>query len=92
MTPESESTLFSPLTLGDMRFPNRAWISPMCQYSAGADGVPLNWHLVHLGQFATGGTGLVVTEATAVSPEGRLSLRDTGLWTEEQVSGWKPKP
>ncbi|EPR75021.1 NADH:flavin oxidoreductase/NADH oxidase [Leifsonia rubra CMS 76R] len=62
----------------------------MCQYSAGSDGVPLNWHLVHLGQFAIGGTGLILTEATAVSPEGRLSLNDTGLWTDEQAAGWKP--
>ncbi|MDJ0334012.1 NADH:flavin oxidoreductase/NADH oxidase [Salinibacterium sp. G-O1] len=90
MTPDIGSVLFSPLTLGDVTFPNRAWISPMCQYSAGADGIPNNWHLVHLGQFALGGTGLILTEATAVSPEGRLSPNDTGLWTDAQAAGWKP--
>ncbi|QAV70796.1 NADH:flavin oxidoreductase/NADH oxidase [Salinibacterium sp. UTAS2018] len=86
----SASELFSPLTIGDVTFSNRAWVSPMCQYSAGADGVPLNWHLIHLGQFAMGGTGLILTEATSVSPEGRLSPHDTGLWNDEQAAGWKP--
>lgn len=86
----SASHLFSPLTIGDVTFANRAWVSPMCQYSAGSDGVPLNWHLVHLGQFAMGGTGLILTEATSVSPEGRLSPQDTGLWNDEQAAGWKP--
>lgn len=86
----SASHLFSPLTIGDVTFANRAWVSPMCQYSAGADGVPLNWHLIHLGQFAMGGTGLILTEATSVSPEGRLSPHDTGLWNDEQAAGWKP--
>jgi 2,4-dienoyl-CoA reductase-like NADH-dependent reductase (Old Yellow Enzyme family) len=90
MTKGTESMLLSPLTLGNITFPNRAWISPMCQYSADTDGVPLNWHLVHLGQFAAGGTGLILTEATAVSAEGRLSPNDTGLWTDEQAAGWKP--
>lgn len=89
MSAKSDSILFSPLTLGDLTIPNRAWISPMCQYSAGANGVPNAWHLVHLGQFALGGTGLILTEATAVSPEGRLSPNDTGLWTKEQAAGWK---
>ncbi|GAB3281978.1 NADH:flavin oxidoreductase/NADH oxidase [Parasphingorhabdus pacifica] len=59
----------------------------MCQYSA-TNGVPDDWHLVHLGQFATGGAGLVIAEATAVSPEGRISPADTGLWNDEQVAAW----
>ncbi|MEO7349255.1 MAG: NADH:flavin oxidoreductase/NADH oxidase, partial [Terrimesophilobacter sp.] len=90
MTTGLRSMLLSPLTIGDVTFANRAWISPMCQYSAGADGVPLTWHLIHLGQFATGGSGLIFTEATAVSPEGRLSPNDTGLWTDAQADGWRP--
>lgn len=59
----------------------------MCQYSA-TNGVPDDWHLVHLSQFATGGAGLVIAEATAVSPEGRISPADTGLWNDEQVAAW----
>ncbi len=60
----------------------------MCQYSA-EDGVPGDWHLVHLGQFAVGGAGLVLTEATAVTPEGRISPSDTGLWNDEQAAAWR---
>ncbi len=68
---------------------NRLWISPMCQYSVFAeDGLPTDWHLVHLGQFAVGGAGVVFTEATAVSPEGRISPRDTGIWSDEQAHAW----
>src|SRR4051794_22663463 len=59
----------------------------MCQYSA-VDGVPNDWHLVHLGSFARGGAGLVFTEATAVVPEGRISPEDTGLWNDEQQAAW----
>jgi 2,4-dienoyl-CoA reductase-like NADH-dependent reductase (Old Yellow Enzyme family) len=59
----------------------------MCQYSA-VDGVPNDWHLVHLGSFARGGAGLVLTEATAVSPEGRISPADTGIWNDEQAAAW----
>jgi 2,4-dienoyl-CoA reductase-like NADH-dependent reductase (Old Yellow Enzyme family) len=59
----------------------------MCQYSA-VDGVPNDWHLVHLGSFARGGAGLVFTEATAVAPEGRISPEDTGLWNDEQQAAW----
>ncbi|MFR9728984.1 NADH:flavin oxidoreductase/NADH oxidase [Saccharopolyspora sp. MS10] len=82
------SHLFDPIKLGDTEIRNRAWVSPMCQYSA-VDGVPGDWHLVHLGQFATGGAGLVMAEATAVVPEGRISAADTGLWNDEQVSAWR---
>ncbi|HEY8372026.1 MAG TPA: NADH:flavin oxidoreductase/NADH oxidase [Pseudonocardiaceae bacterium] len=80
--------LFRPFTLRGTTFHNRIWVSPMCQYSAGTDGVPNDWHLVHLGQFALGGAGLVITEATAVSPEGRISPGDTGLWDDAQVEAW----
>lgn len=86
---DETTTLVTPLTLRGLTLPNRTWISAMCQYSAGADGVPTTWHTVHLGQFATGGAGLVLTEATAVVPEGRLSPRDTGLWDDRQAEAWK---
>ncbi len=79
--------LFSPLTLGNVTLRNRIAISPMCEYSA-IDGVPSDWHLVHLGSRAVGGAGLVFTEATAVSPEGRISLGDTGLWNDAQERAW----
>lgn len=81
------SQLFTPITLRDLTVRNRAWVSPMCQYSA-LDGVPNDWHLVHLGSFARGGAGLVFTEATAVVPEGRISPEDTGLWNDEQQQVW----
>ena len=81
------STLFSPRTLRGTTFRNRAWVSPMCQYSA-QDGMPDDWHLVHLGSRAVGGAGLVLTEATAVSPQGRISPQDTGIWNDEQVAAW----
>lgn len=80
--------LFTPLTLRSVVFKNRAWVSPMCQYSA-HDGVVGPWHLVHLGSFATGGAGLVMAEATAVNPEGRISIACPGLWNDEQVDAWR---
>jgi len=80
--------LFTPLTLRGTTFPNRVWLAPMCQYSA-VDGVPNDWHLVHLGTRAVGGFGLVIAEATAVVPEGRITLQDTGLWDDEQVTAWR---
>lgn len=79
--------LFSPLVLRSVTARNRAWVAPMCQYSA-FDGVPNDWHLVHLGSFARGGAGLVLTEATAVSPEGRISPVDTGIWNDGQAQAW----
>ncbi|WP_326566841.1 hypothetical protein VSH64_34015 [Amycolatopsis rhabdoformis] len=82
------SRLFEPLSLRGLTLPNRAWVSPMCQYSA-ADGVPNDWHLVHLGQFAVGGAGLVLTEASAVVPEGRISPQDAGIWNDEQAEAWR---
>ncbi|MDW4573297.1 NADH:flavin oxidoreductase/NADH oxidase [Microbacterium sp. M3] len=83
------SRLFTPLTLRDVTVRNRLWVSPMCQYSA-VDGVPQEWHHTHLAQFASGGAGLIVAEATAVSPEGRISPDDTGLWNDEQRDAWAP--
>jgi 2,4-dienoyl-CoA reductase-like NADH-dependent reductase (Old Yellow Enzyme family) len=62
----------------------------MCQYSAAADGLPNDWHLVHLGRFAVGGSGLVMTEATAVIPDGRITPADTGLWNDDQAARWQP--
>ncbi|WP_460329227.1 oxidoreductase, partial [Actinopolyspora lacussalsi] len=82
------SMLFEPIKFRDIEIRNRAWVAPMCQYSA-TEGVPDDWHLVHLGQFATGGAGLVLSEATAVVPEGRISPADTGLYNDEQVAAWR---
>lgn len=79
--------LFSPLKLRGLTIRNRAWISPMCQYSA-VDGVPQPWHLVHLGARAAGGAGLVIAEATGIEPEGRITLGCTGIWNDEQVAAW----
>ncbi len=81
--------LFSPIRLRDLTVRNRVWVAPMCQYSA-VDGMPEHWHLVHLGSFARGGAGLVLTEATAVSPEGRISPADTGIWNDAQRDAWAP--
>jgi 2,4-dienoyl-CoA reductase-like NADH-dependent reductase (Old Yellow Enzyme family) len=76
--------LFDQLKLRDVRFKNRIAVSPMCQYSS-EDGFANDWHLVHLGAFATGGAGLVSTEASAVTPEGRISPQDLGIWKDEQI-------
>lgn len=81
----SHSTLFTPLTLRDVTLRNRTVVSPMCQYSA-HDGLANDWHLVHLGQFAMGGFGLVFTEATAVAAAGRITHGDLGLWTDAHVA------
>ncbi|MBK0369753.1 NADH:flavin oxidoreductase/NADH oxidase [Flavobacterium agrisoli] len=82
------SLLFSPLTIKNRTFKNRIVISPMCQYSA-EDGFANNWHLVHLGSRAVGGAGLIIQEATAVSPEGRISPEDLGIWKDEHVQKLK---
>jgi 2,4-dienoyl-CoA reductase-like NADH-dependent reductase (Old Yellow Enzyme family) len=81
--------LFESLTLRKTTFKNRIVVSPMCQYSA-TDGVPNNWHLVHLGSRAVGGAGLILAEATGVTPEGRISPGCTGLWNDTQLEAWKP--
>ena len=78
------STLFSPLSIKGLTFKNRIAISPMCQYSA-TDGFANDWHLIHLGSRATGGAALIIQEATAVSPEGRISPGDLGLWKDEHI-------
>jgi 2,4-dienoyl-CoA reductase-like NADH-dependent reductase (Old Yellow Enzyme family) len=80
--------LFSPLTLRDVTFRNRIFVSPMCQYSC-TDGIPNDWHLIHLGSRAVGGAGLVMVEATAVTPEGRISPADTGLWNDAQAEAFE---
>ncbi|UHD16723.1 NADH:flavin oxidoreductase/NADH oxidase [Thiocapsa bogorovii] len=77
------SALFQPFTLKDVRLRNRIAVPPMCQYSA-IDGFVNDWHLVHLAGLARGGAGLVIVEATAVSPEGRITPNCTGLWNDEQ--------
>jgi 2,4-dienoyl-CoA reductase-like NADH-dependent reductase (Old Yellow Enzyme family) len=83
--------LFDPIELRGVRMRNRIWVAPMCQYSVlERDGVPTSWHLVHLGSYAIGRAGLVFTEATAVSPEGRISPEDTGIWNERQAAAWRP--
>ncbi|WP_345752327.1 NADH:flavin oxidoreductase/NADH oxidase [Microbacterium rhizophilus] len=82
------SLLFTPLTLRDVTTRNRLWVAPMCQYSA-EDGMPNDWHHVHLAQFASGGAGLVVAEATAVVPEGRISPQDTGIWDDAHRDAWR---
>ncbi len=78
------SQLFSPLTLRGITLRNRIGVSPMCQYSS-TDGFATDWHLVHLGSFATGGAGLIISEATAVVPEGRISPQDLGIWDDRHV-------
>jgi 2,4-dienoyl-CoA reductase-like NADH-dependent reductase (Old Yellow Enzyme family) len=83
------SRLFTPMKIRDHEAQNRLWVSPMCQYSA-ADGVPNEWHLVHLGALAVGGPGLILAEATAVVPEGRISPACTGLWNDTQAEAWAP--
>ena len=83
------SQLFTPLKINDVSFRNRVFVSPMCQYSA-HDGLPNNWHLVHLGSRAVGGAGMVMVEATAVTPEGRISLGDLGIWSDAHAEGLMP--
>lgn len=83
------SALFDPLTLRGLTVRNRIWLAPMCQYSVDrGDGVPTDWHLVNLGARAQGGFGLLLTEATAVTPDGRISPQDTGLWNDAQRDAW----
>jgi len=81
--------LFTPFELRALTLRNRVVIAPMCQYAA-ADGLPNEWHLVHLGRFATGGAGLVITEASAVNPQGRITHSDAGIWSDRQAEAWKP--
>lgn len=80
-------SLFDPLTIRNLTLRNRIGISPMCMYSAD-DGVPNDWHLVHLGSRAAGGSGLIIAEATGVEARGRISFGDSGLWNDKQTAGW----
>ncbi|MFD1603364.1 NADPH dehydrogenase NamA [Flavobacterium artemisiae] len=82
------SQLFSPLTIKKITLKNRIVISPMCQYSS-VDGFANDWHLVHLGSRAVGGVGLIIQEATAVSPEARISPSDLGIWKDEHIEKLK---
>jgi len=84
----SQPQLFTPIALRGVSARNRIVISPMCQYSAD-EGVANDWHLVHLGKFAQGGAGIVMTEATAVNPEGRITHGDLGLWNDAQIAPLK---
>ncbi|MFF7277136.1 NADH:flavin oxidoreductase/NADH oxidase [Streptomyces griseorubiginosus] len=87
------SALFEPFTLRDVTMANRVWMPPMCQYSAAPDGpeagAPNDWHFAHYAARAAGGTGLVVVEATGVSPEGRISPYDLGIWNDTQVEAFR---
>lgn len=83
------SHLFSPLQLRSVRFSNRIFVSPMCQYSS-ENGMPNEWHFVHLGSRAVGGAALVFVEASGVTPEGRITLWDAGLWSQAHAAAWAP--
>ena len=83
----ADPILFRPFTLRTLDIRNRLWVAPMCQYSVDAeDGVVGDWHLQHLGGLARGGAGLVIMEATGVTPEGRISPRCPGIWSDEQIA------
>ncbi|WP_159765843.1 NADH:flavin oxidoreductase/NADH oxidase [Streptomyces sp. HM190] len=87
------SVLFEPYRLRELTIPNRVWMPPMCQYSAAPEGpgtgAPGDWHFAHYAARATGGTGLIIVEATAVAPEGRISPYDLGLWNDTQVEAFR---
>ena len=80
--------MFAPFKLREMKLENRVTVSPMAMYSA-VDGVPNDFHFVHYGERAMGGAGLLFTEMTCVSPEGRISPGCTGMWNAEQLAAWK---
>ncbi|HXT79659.1 MAG TPA: NADH:flavin oxidoreductase/NADH oxidase, partial [Acetobacteraceae bacterium] len=80
--------LFTPLTLRGITLPNRAVLAPMVQYRA-QDGVPLDFHMAHLGKFALGRFGVVMTEATSVEPRGRVTHACPGIWNDTQAAAWK---
>jgi 2,4-dienoyl-CoA reductase-like NADH-dependent reductase (Old Yellow Enzyme family) len=83
------SKLFTPLQMRSLTLRNRIFVSPMCQYSC-HDGLPNDWHMVHLGSRAVGGAAMVIVEATAVAPEGRISPSDCGLWNDAQAEAFAP--
>ena len=78
------AVLFEPLSIRSIQLKNRIVVSPMCEYSS-EDGFANDWHLVHLGSRAVGGAGLIITEAAAVTPEGRITPHDLGIWKDEHV-------
>ena len=82
------SRLFSPIKIRSLQLKNRIVVSPMCQYSS-EDGLPTDWHFVHLGSRAVGGAALIIMEATAVSPEGRISPDDAGIWSDKHAEAYK---
>lgn len=83
------SALFEPYDIRSVTFRNRIWVAPMCEYSVDSeDGIPNDWHLVHLGSFARGGASLVMAEATAVSAVGRITAHDTGIYDDDQGAAW----
>ncbi|MBS0664280.1 MAG: NADH:flavin oxidoreductase/NADH oxidase [Verrucomicrobia bacterium] len=82
------SHLFAPLTIKSITLRNRIGVSPMCQYSS-EDGLPTDWHLVHLGSRAVGGAGLIIAEATAVAPEGRITPGDAGIWSDRHAEAYQ---
>lgn len=79
--------LFTPMKIRELTIPNRIWLSPMCMYSA-VDGMPNDWHFAHLAQFAIRRVGFLMTEASGISPTGRSTLMDTGIWNSEQAKAW----
>jgi anthraniloyl-CoA monooxygenase len=82
--------MFTPYTMRGLTLPNRVVVSPMCMYSADdLDGTPTDFHVVHLGSRAVGGAGLVFTEMTQISPEGRISPGDAGIWDDKHIEPWK---
>ncbi|MCK6375822.1 MAG: NADH:flavin oxidoreductase/NADH oxidase [Zoogloea sp.] len=83
---DSSCTLFTPYALGKLTLPNRIVIAPMCQYSADGDGNATDWHLIHLGSLALSGAGMLIIEATAVSPEGRITHDCLGLWSDSNAA------
>ena len=83
------SQLFTPLKLRELNIPNRIFVSPMCQYSS-PNGKPNNWHFVHYGSRAVGGAGMVITEAMAITPDGRISPDDLGIWSSEHAEAYIP--
>ncbi|MFF7041590.1 NADH:flavin oxidoreductase/NADH oxidase [Streptomyces massasporeus] len=87
------TALFEPYTLRELTIPNRVWMPPMCQYSAAPEGpetgAPTDWHFAHYAARATGGTGLIIVEATAVSAQGRISPYDLGIWNDAQVEAFR---
>jgi 2,4-dienoyl-CoA reductase-like NADH-dependent reductase (Old Yellow Enzyme family) len=85
---QSMSKLYEPLSLRSIVLKNRIVMSPMCQYSS-IDGYVNDWHMVHQGSRAAGGTALIMTEAAGVTPEGRITPSDLGLWSDKHIAGYK---